>query len=190
MLRPLCALLVGIAISSAASATTLSVSPDKLTYDIGETITLTVHGDDEGVTALSIFGRLLYNGALVDNGTRSQKTIVGAYGNWIKGILDADDTNAAGPGSYSQAFDQITTSNGDTAENLPADNPFATVTLIAVALGTVNVAWDTSTGSNTQLTFFGLTSAPGTSFTIVPEPATGAFFGLGLLALAFARRPT
>jgi PEP-CTERM motif len=183
--------------ASAAGAATLSVESDKLTYNVGETITLTVHGDDEGATALSVFGRLLYNGALIDNGTQSQKTLIGTgtlVGGgphaWTKQFLGAGDTNAAGPGSYSDAFNQIITSNGDTADNLPADNPFATVTLIAAAVGIVDVEWDTTT-PETELHFFGLTDAPGTSFTIVPEPATAALLGLGLVALAKrrARRP-
>jgi hypothetical protein len=43
------------------------------------------------------------------------------------------------------------------------------VTLIAASSGTVNVVWDTVNPGN-QLAFFGLTSAPGVTFTIVPEP--------------------
>jgi hypothetical protein len=75
MLRRLSVVLVLIASAGSVSAATLSVNPDKLTYDIGETITLSINGDAEGASAHNIFGRLEYNGALVDNGTRSQKTI-------------------------------------------------------------------------------------------------------------------
>jgi hypothetical protein len=61
------------------------------------------------------------------------------------------------------------------------------VTLIARAIGVVEVTWDTTDPSD-QLTFFGLTNAPGTSFEIVPEPGTGVLLAIGLLSLARRRR--
>jgi hypothetical protein len=177
------------AIATAASATTLSVTPDKLTYSIGDTITLSINGDAQGASAYAIYGRLLYDGSLVDNGTRSQKLIGPG---WTKGSLDAGDTNAATPTSaFSEAFDQVTIDNGFQT----ATSPIATVTLIATADGFLNVIWD-STTPGYQMDYFGLTSAPGASICIgleicdgfTPEPATGALLGAGLLALAGARR--
>jgi hypothetical protein len=61
------------------------------------------------------------------------------------------------------------------------------VTLIAQAPGVVDVSWDTTTGFQ-ELAFFGLANAPGTSFTIVPEPAPALLLCLGLLGLAGRRR--
>src|SRR5687767_10209661 len=91
--------------STVSSATTLSVSPDKLTYLVGETITLSIDGDAQGASAAAIYGRLQYNGGLVDNGTRSQKLIGSG---WVKGSLEATDTNAFGPTTASsEAFDQV-----------------------------------------------------------------------------------
>jgi hypothetical protein len=179
----LCITLAVCAMATAANAASLAVSPDKLTYNIGETITLTVTGDDGGASTYGIFGRLDYSGALVDNGTRSQMTLTGNNGNWIKGTLSASDN---GVNASSEVFNQIAPPfDADTATNLPGT--LATVTLIAMNLGLVNVTWHTVL-DGFHLSFFGLTDAPGTSFTIVPEPATAVLLGLGLLALATVRR--
>ena len=173
--------------ATAASGVSLSVTANKSTYLIGETITLTVTGDDSGVTAYGIFGRLLYNGALVDNGTRSQTQLVGQYGKWTTNVLLQGDTNAnSATSAFSYSFSQFNAVYAQSATNLPGT--LSNATLIAKALGVVTVSWDT-TNENTalQLRFFGLTNAPGTSFTIVgevPEPVTGALLGFGLLCLA------
>jgi hypothetical protein len=188
------ALIVGF--STASSATSLSVSANKFTYSIGETITLTVRGDPQGATSYSVFGVLRYNGALVDNGTRTQPLLSGPAGPWINGTLAQADTNANDGGSFSYAFSQITVPP-QTATNIPGVT-LATVTLIAKALGVVTVSWDQA-GGRYQLDFFGLMSAPGTSFCIpdieistfcdvVPEPGTGLLVIAGLLGLGVRRR--
>ena len=180
-----------LSIAQAAGAASLSVVPDKITYNVGETITLVVTGDDAGATAYGVFGRLEYSAPLVKNATSSQKTLKGAYGSWISGTLPFSD----GPSAYTTAFNQIAPPfNQDTAQNLPGT--LATITLIANAAGVVNASWNTNASSGFQLDFFGLTSAPGTSFTIlqiygdgyIPEPGTAALLGLGLIGLASRRR--
>ena len=190
MLRNLCVLLLAIGIAGSAGAATLSVSPDKLTYNVGEPITLTVTADDGGAAAYQIVGRLDYSGALVNNGTRSQTILVPTR---PASGLDADlgwagrePLNAFddGTNAWSDAFNQDSGKFEEGADNLPGT--LSVVTLIASAAGVVDVNWQTI--SPYQLDFFGLTSAPGTSFTIVPEPAAAALIMLGLLGLAGWRR--
>jgi hypothetical protein len=184
MKRTLFIVAVLIAFATGASAASLTVVSNKTTYSVGETITLTVNGDDSTTTAYFMYGRLNYDGSLVDSGTRTQTALTGPYGKWTSGALVANDTNLPGPGSNSEAFNQGTT-YAQGANQLPG--LLSTVTLIAQAFGVVNVDWDTTTPGN-QLFFFGLTSAPGTTFTIVPEPSTVALIGLGLIGLAMGGR--
>ena len=195
MLRWIGPPMAALSIAAAANAVSLSVNSDKLTYLVGETVTLTVTGDlgldatGYPIRAYSAFGRLDYSGALVDNGTRSQTALVGEIGTWVKGSLDQGDNGVT---AFSYAFNQVAGLTADTATNLPA--AFATVTLIAQEVGFVGVNWHTTLGLGEELLFFGITNAPGTYFSIIPEPATGALLGLGLVALAVgprirARRP-
>jgi PEP-CTERM motif-containing protein len=177
MLRAVCALLFAVSLGVPASAITLTVESDKLTYNVGETITLIVRGDDEGTPEgayCSAFGSLRYSAALTDPGTGSGQSPIGA--GWATGTLPMTDGSAT-------AFDQLDFQFGPADHLSPGGTPFATVKLIAQAVGIVQVDWDPNT-----LIFFGLTSAPGTSFTIVPEPGTASLLGVGLIALALRHR--
>jgi len=186
MKRTLFIVAVLLAFATAASGATLSLVSNKTTYNVGETITLTVTGDPQGASSYAVFGVLRYNGALVNNGTRTQPLLSGPLGPWVKGPLQNVDTNANDGGSFSYAFSQITGS-AQTATNIPAST-LSTVTLIAQALGVVAVNWDGPSTPATALDFFGITSSPGITFTIVPEPTTAALLGLGLVGLVLGGR--
>lgn len=178
--------LVAFAFATTAGAATLSVVSNKTTYNVGEAITLSVSGDGQGASSYAAFGRLLYSGSgSVVSNTQTQKALSSA---WTTGGL----SNGVG---FSDSFNQIGPLNGfggASATNLPAKNPFSTITLTASLVGTVNVAWNTVAGSGSELLFFGLSNAPGTSFTIVgapvPEPTAAALLGLGLVGLALGGR--
>jgi hypothetical protein len=171
--------LVAFVFATTAGAATLSVVSNKTTYSPGETITLNVSGDGQGASSYAVFGRLQYTGAGgVTAVTQTQKLVGSA---WTSGSVG----NGAG---FSDSFNQIAGLAALTATSLPTKNPFSTITLLAGATGTVNVAWNVVSGSGFELSFFGLTNAPGTSFTIIPEPTTAALLGLGLVGLTLGGR--
>jgi hypothetical protein len=184
MKRTLFLVAVLVAFATGASAATLSVVSDKTTYLVGETITLSVNGDAQGATAFSIYGRLEYNGSLVNNGTISNK-LIGPGTAWTKGPTVGGDTNAnSATSAFSEAFNQVSLSGGGQT----ATNPITTITLIAQALGVVNANWNEVSGSGFELGYFGITDSPGVSFSIIPEPSTVALLGLGLIGLTVSGR--
>jgi hypothetical protein len=172
------ATLASLLLTSAASATTLTVTPDKSTYLVGETITLSVFGDPEGTQTNVILGRLLFPAELASYADSSQEPLTSFGGglSWFQGTL-------VGGSGFAYAFYQI----GDQSA-LPVDGPLmASVTLLATAPGSLDYRWESAVGGD-QLRFFGLTTAPGGSVTIVPEPATGLLVAFGLVATALAVR--
>jgi hypothetical protein len=181
MKRTLFIVLAVVGFASAASAASLTLAADKTTYNPGETITLTITGDDAGATSYGIQGVLLYDGALVNNGTRTQTSLTGPYGKWTSGVLFEKDTGALA-GTYSFAFSQGT-GYAQGANQLPG--ALSTVTLIAKSAGVVSIDWQHGGPNNSA--FFGLPdgSFPTTSLTIIPEPTAAALLSLGLIGLAW-----
>ena len=164
-----------------AQAATLTITSDKSTYNISETITLTVTGDSEGGTSNGIFGTLEYGGLVTANGGQSQNGLTSFGGNlpWFVGVLFVDAPHANTQDSFNQT---------------PGATPFAADQLLVATMsfhadvaGVANFNWRTLAG-NEQLNFFGLTNANGHSVTIVPEPTTAALLGIGLFGLAVAGR--
>jgi hypothetical protein len=167
-----------LALATSAHAATLTITPDKSTYQVGETITLSVFGDSEGGVDILVYGRLLFNSGLTAYLGSSQQglTTFNGFFTWVNGSL-------TGSPGFADAFNQSCCQS-----SAPVDGPlFAEVSLRATAPGTLTYAWDLVSVEN-GLHFFGLTNAPGGSVTIVPEPATALLLGLGLLGIALGAR--
>jgi hypothetical protein len=172
-----------VAFATAASAATISVVSNKLTYNPGEQVILTVTGNSQGGKDDAVFGRLEYSAALTTSLTSSQSQLTRGGGS----IFALTGSLAQGEG-FADVINQIIDSGGTprTVDNLQ----ISTATLLADAAGTVAVTW--STGLGFELDFFGLTSGtnpgPQATFTIIPEPTTAALLGLGLLGLVLGGR--
>jgi hypothetical protein len=183
MLRPLCALLIVVAssigIASASSGAILTMSTDKLTYNVGETVTVTVFGDSEGGDHVRHL-----RPARLQRRARGQRHPDPAAGGRRERPWPFLNSGDNGVDAFSDAFNRVNLNGGA----LPPGT-LSTVTLIAKAVGVVDVNWFTTPNTGFELHFFGLTSAPGTSFSIVPEPTALPLIALGLLALGAARRP-
>jgi hypothetical protein len=178
MKRTLFVLAVVVGFATAASGATLTMATDSPTYTPGQTITLTVTADDTGTTSYGIFGQVSYD-ATHAHVSAVQTQLVGKYGKWTTQPLP-------GGGGFSRAFSQITGTAQD-ANNLPGT--LSTILLVAGVPGIYPVIWDTTNANpDLRLTFFGLTNAPGTSFTVIPEPTTAALLGLGLLGILVGGR--
>ena len=166
-----------LVLASGAQAVTLTITPDKATYSVGETITLSVFGDAEGATDNFILGRVLFDPGLADYLGSIQQPLTSFSGGitWDLGPL------FGGSGS-ADAFLQSAIVNA-----VPVDGPlFASVALRATTPGNLEYSWLIDPHDVDSLDFFGLTSAPGGSVTIVPEPSTGQTLGLGLTGLLIA----
>jgi len=162
--------------ASGAQAATLTITPDKSTYSVGETITLSVFGDAEGAADNGIFGRILFDPGLAEYVSSSQQALTSFSGGitWNVGVLSHG-------ADFADAFGQVVLN-----PQVPDGPLFASVTLLALDAGTLEHSWQT-TGGNQELDFFGITNAPGGSVTIIPEPEPVLLLSLGLLGLALAR---
>lgn len=185
MKRTLIAVAALVGLASAANAATLTISGGG-TYNVGDTITLTVTGDSAGASDLAVQGLLTFSAPVANFAAPSagptQNTLL-ALGSlpWTVGV-----TGCSAGGCL--MFNQLSAFGLSPA---PASNLLtATVSFLATTPGTANVAWETNAATGFQLIFFGLTNAAGTTITVnaVPEPTTAALLGLGLFGLAVAGR--
>jgi len=189
MTRTLKTLIVLAAVAGSASAANavsmvLSANNSPGLYVPGEIITLTATAttsDSPGTLDNGILGRILHTAAAVTPLNNAAQ--VGIGGTFAPGSLAACNTVDC------EVFDQIAFPS--------ASNPLLTNFAIATngyTAGATNtsgwrvVTFNWKTAGTGKFDFFGLTNAPGVTITIVPEPATAAMLGLGLLGLALAGR--
>lgn len=164
------ALLLPAALAQAAS---LTVTPDKSFYLLGETVTLSIVGDSMDAADDAIYGELLFDETLVTPLGASQNplTSLGGALPWTEGIIGSSD-----PGSV-VAFNQLQATGPYPVDQLL----LATVTFTVDDVGEMDFQWAGN------LDFFGLTDAPGTTIPLIPEPSTAALLTLGLLGLTVRR---
>ena len=171
---------IGFVVASAVSATAATsinlVASGSLTP--GSLITLeTFATADGGETDNTIFGAINFQDAFLNSNSPGNSqvplfTSIGALTCTTAFCVAFSQVNAAGPIAVNLTNTQIATTT------FIADAPAGTV---------INFAWRT-TPSTQRFDWFGLTNAPGTSVTVIPEPTTVALLGLGLVGLAAAGR--
>jgi hypothetical protein len=170
--------LSGVALASAADAASVNLVAVDALVEPGDTITLNVFvSTDEFEVDPTAYGAVTYAGVAVAPATQQQFALPG---NWS---LAATNCNATRCIAFSQISD-------DGPVPISATNYLiATLTFDVLSgspAGVFQFDWQTSPPPG--LDFFGVTSAPGVSVTVVPEPSTAALLAVGLLGIAGAAR--
>ncbi len=181
-----------LALAGPSGAATISMTADKTTYGIGETILLTITGDSQGAIAGDSVHVIVKHdptrvmaqggsGGLPDLFTQFNGTVSPVRGNY-------EEVCSWAPGRDDQCltFDQLMS-----APTYPADPGDRTSVLQYTVIGSGPIAFTFQDQEVGDFYFFDLASAPaGISVLAVPEPSTGALMALGMVALAAWRRGT
>lgn len=187
MKRTLKALMVLAAFAgfaSAANAATVVLTSNAGSYSPGDTITLTATVSTTGgeAASLALYGQIAYtatNRVTPIGGTLVQTAFAPG---WTPGALVCTTV-------FCRAFSQTNAAAvvaAPTVGFVIATQQYK-VTYVNAATVTTAFNW-TTTPVSQRLNFYGITSAPGVTITIVPEPTTVAMLGLGLLGLGLAGR--
>jgi hypothetical protein len=180
--RRMLALIVSLCwLGGPAAAATLTITPDKSTYTVGELITLDVFGDSEGEAMVAPRGTLLFDAALAEWVSSEQQPLTTSGIEWTLGNLTSGE-------GFADAFDQLLSEEPETIDN----HLVATVVLRAGSPGTLSYAWQVGPGPGKELRWGAPDEpldAPGGNVTIIPEPATAALLSFGLIGMTAARRP-
>lgn len=177
VVRALIGLLTLIAATSVGAAT-LTITPDKSMYVVGETVTLSVFGDAQGGADGPVFGWILFDENLADYLSATQTPLTSLNGGlqWNLGTLEVGN-------GVAEAFDQFLSLGPEFV-----DGPLmAALMLEATSPGVLNYSWAIDVPL-LDFSFFGVVDPPGGSITIVPETSTGLLFATGVVLLGFWRQ--
>jgi len=198
----LAALLYATSAHAATSVKLVSVGGD-FAMPGSEIILQTVVTANGGETTWFVQGQLFYNATWLDpsptpNTQVNLSTVGVASPGWLSGGLACVNNVCT---AFNQLHRDLTNGNPTQAEGGLTDFPLAVTRFVvdpATPLGTVlRFDWRT-TPSTLRLDWFGLTSAPGVELTslpglsimVIPEPSTVALLAVGLLSIALAARRT
>jgi hypothetical protein len=194
-------LMVGLLLFSATTASAINLymgAPSATSLNIGDTFTIQFRMDTEGETQItSVFASVITDENVLAfvSGT-SPGTILFNFSTYV-GLAKASDPVNGVPGDDAgrvRAASFVTANPaGSGVSGPPAGTLLATLTFQAVGAGVTDVSPLLVLGDDemtiAQISVTGsVTTTPGATITVVPEPGTALLMGLGLAGLGIAGR--